>query len=94
VERAIVNEYFNEETFDNDIGLWVLSSTIPGDINAKPIEISGVKDPEPDSTITISGWGPISLNGNNSEFLRYAHQKVVQRSICNDICAIFELNLL
>ncbi len=46
MERAIVNEYFNEETFDNDIGLWVLSSTIPGDINAKPIEISGVKDPE------------------------------------------------
>ncbi len=91
MERAIVNPYYNEETSDNDIGLLLLSSTIPEGINAKPIEISRVKDPVPGSTIIISGWGFTSVNGSTSEYLRYAYQKVVERTICNDTYAAIEV---
>jgi hypothetical protein len=89
VERAIAYENYNPQTKDNDIALLTLPSPIPKGKNAKPIKISGEKDPKPGSTVTTSGWGDTFVPfGTLSRYLKIAKLKVVQRSICKDIRAL------
>jgi trypsin len=82
--RAIPHERYNPQTVDNDIAILILSSRFQNGINARAIRILPNSDPNPGSTVTVSGWGHTSLppNGNPSENLQIANLNVVQRSIC------------
>jgi trypsin len=95
VERAIPHENYDPNTLDNDIGILILSSPIPEGKNAKSIKISKEKNLKPGSTVTVSGWGFVTLTPNPLSvlYLKIAHLNVVQRSICRDLWAQYTLPL-
>lgn len=84
VQEIIMHEYFDPETFDNDIAILVLNTPLP--LNGFRIRKLDLIDSNPRGGVesTITGWGTLFENG----FLPYELQEVKVPIVSNDECNI------
>lgn len=72
----------------NDIAVLILSSSFTPDKNAMTIDVSRSLDPQPNSRVTVSGWGRVSVASNEiSSVLKVANLTVISRSTCSQLWA-------
>ena len=70
----------------NDIAVLVLTSSFTPDKNAMTIDVSNSLDPQPNSLVTVSGWGRISVASNEvSSVLKVANLTVISRRTCSEL---------
>ncbi|KAI9048419.1 hypothetical protein LZ554_007255 [Drepanopeziza brunnea f. sp. 'monogermtubi'] len=84
VSKILVHPSYNENTFDNDVALWTLTTAIPtsSTIGYATLPAQG-SDPAAGVSTTVSGWGLTSESGTTlPASLRYVAVPVVSRATC------------
>ncbi|NXP05802.1 TMPSC protease, partial [Thinocorus orbignyianus] len=86
IRSITVHPGFKKETFENDIALFVLGSTVRFSSHIQPICLPP-DEPSPalenGTSCFISGWGRIYEHGEPSDVLREAQVEIIPYSFCN-----------
>lgn len=84
VTRVVIHERYNPQTFDNDVGILILSEPIPiGHPTLQPINMVSDK-PTPGTFCQTSGWGTLSYGLNAATVELMAVNITVQPTeLCN-----------
>lgn len=80
VTRIAIPARWNEDTFDFDVAVWILSTPANG------IQLASVPaaDPSAGTDLLITGWGTLTEGGSYPTSLYKATVPMVSRSNCND----------
>ncbi|OAA41719.1 Peptidase S1/S6, chymotrypsin/Hap [Metarhizium rileyi] len=85
VQEFIANPEFSFSTFDADIALWKLSTSIPEGptVSYATLPEAG-SDPEVGTFLTVAGWGAVREKQKASNILRNVTVPVVSRQACQN----------
>lgn len=84
-----VHPFFNSDTFDFDVALMLLNSTIIMDgVKKKIIQMPFFGAPVfPQTEVIVSGWGETQNVNESNEVLRSVSLKVMSHAECNKLYA-------
>ncbi|OCT78495.1 hypothetical protein XELAEV_18029592mg [Xenopus laevis] len=83
VNRIVMHPKFNQKTFDNDLALLELSSSVTAPQSARPVCLPPVpKDPAPGTNCYIAGWGSLYEDGPLSDVIMEARVPVLSQEAC------------
>ncbi len=80
VTRIAIPSRWNEDTFDFDVAVWILSTPA----NGIPLATLPAADPPTGTDMLITGWGTLTQGGTYPTSLYKATVPMVSRSNCND----------
>uniref|UniRef100_A0A4W3H281 ST14 transmembrane serine protease matriptase n=1 Tax=Callorhinchus milii TaxID=7868 RepID=A0A4W3H281_CALMI len=84
VKRIITHESYNQYTFNNDIALLELDSSVPFSSVIRPICLPDQTHRFPVGKATwVSGWGARAENGESSSVLQKAELRILNSTTCN-----------
>ncbi|XP_075720224.1 serine protease 56 isoform X2 [Rhinoderma darwinii] len=83
VNRIITHPKFNQKTFNNDLALVELTSTVVASSRAIPVCLPTVPmDPAPGTNCFIAGWGSLYEDGPPSDVIMEARVPVLSQESC------------
>lgn len=83
VNRIITHPKFNQKTFNNDLALVELTSTVVASPRAIPVCLPTVPvDPAPGTNCYIAGWGSLYEDGPPSDVIMEARVPVISQESC------------
>ncbi|XP_040284364.1 serine protease 56 isoform X6 [Bufo bufo] len=83
VNRIITHPKFNQKTFNNDLALVELTSTVTSSSRAIPVCLPSVPvDPSPGTSCYIAGWGSLYEDGPPSDVIMEARVPVLSQESC------------
>ncbi|KAG8581671.1 hypothetical protein GDO81_007749 [Engystomops pustulosus] len=83
VNRIITHPKFNQKTFNNDIALLELTSSVVVSPSAIPVCLPAVPmDPTPGTNCYIAGWGSLYEDGPPSDVIMEARVPVLSQESC------------
>ncbi|XP_041419171.1 serine protease 56-like [Xenopus laevis] len=83
VNRIVTHPKFNQKTFDNDLALLELTSSVTASESARPVCLPPVPiDPAPGTNCYIAGWGSLYEDGPLSDVIMEAHVPVLSQEAC------------
>ncbi|KAM3931313.1 serine protease 56 [Leptodactylus fuscus] len=83
VNRIIIHPKFNQKTFNNDLALVELTSSVVASARAIPVCLPAVPaDPAPGTNCYIAGWGSLYEDGPPSDVIMEAHVPVLSQESC------------
>lgn len=83
VRKVISHKNYRPLTFEHDIALTILSTSVPANHpNVQPINLATISPPV-GQTCLISGWGTMYYDGPQPSRLQAANVNVNSRSDCN-----------
>ncbi|XP_056421500.1 serine protease 56 [Hyla sarda] len=83
VNRIITHPKFNQKTFNNDLALVELTSTVAASPRAIPVCLPTVPvDPAPGTNCYIAGWGSLYEDGPLSDVIMEARVPVLNQESC------------
>lgn len=80
VTRIDIHPNWNKNTYDYDVAVWTLSSTVRG----VPFASLASRDPAVGTSMLVTGWGALSSGGASPTNLRKVNVPMVSRANCND----------
>lgn len=83
VTRRVIDSFFNEGygNFENDIALMRLGEPLEFNDAIQPIAIA-TEEIEPETNVTISGWGTEFTGGFTPTYLKFNTLKVLSKAEC------------
>ncbi|CAL8334186.1 unnamed protein product [Boreogadus saida] len=86
LKRIIPHPYYNEYTYDNDIALMELSSSVPYSDHILPICLPAAQHVFPAGhSVWITGWGATREGGVAATVLQKAQVRIINQTVCNDL---------
>ncbi|XP_044145914.1 serine protease 56 isoform X5 [Bufo gargarizans] len=83
VNRIITHPKFNQKTFNNDLALVELTSTVTSSSRAIPVCLPSVPvEPSPGTSCYIAGWGSLYEDGPPSDVIMEARVPVLSQESC------------
>ncbi|KAE8603575.1 hypothetical protein XENTR_v10014377 [Xenopus tropicalis] len=83
VNRIVTHPKFNQKTFDNDLALLELTSSVTASQSARPVCLPPVpRDPTPGTNCYIAGWGSLYEDGPLSDVIMEARVPVLSQEAC------------
>uniref|UniRef100_A0A8C5FGI9 ST14 transmembrane serine protease matriptase a n=1 Tax=Gadus morhua TaxID=8049 RepID=A0A8C5FGI9_GADMO len=88
LKRIIPHPYYNEYTYDNDIALMELSSSVPYSDHIRPICMPAAQHVfPPGHSVWITGWGATREGGLAATVLQKAQVRIINQTVCNNLMA-------
>lgn len=85
VKEIIMHENFNPNTYNNDIGILVLSAPLPlNKFTIRPIELINFNPIANSLLTTVTGWGDLLEAGPSPDVLQEVQIPLVDRDECNE----------
>lgn len=79
VTRITIHPSWNDQTFDNDVAVWELASSV-----TTPIADLAIEDGPDGGNLLVSGWGHLTEGGSGPIDLHSVRVPLVARDNCND----------
>ncbi|XP_045483438.1 serine protease filzig [Harmonia axyridis] len=85
VKRVIVNRGYDPLTFENDLALLELESTIKFDQHIIPICLPRDNEDFTGRMATVTGWGRLKYNGGVPSVLQEVQVPIMENSVCQEM---------
>uniref|UniRef100_A0A1A9W2F3 Peptidase S1 domain-containing protein n=1 Tax=Glossina brevipalpis TaxID=37001 RepID=A0A1A9W2F3_9MUSC len=85
VKRVIVHRQYDPATFENDIALLELDSTVQYDSHIVPICMPSDKADFTGRMATVTGWGRLKYGGGVPSVLQEVQVPIIENSVCQEM---------